>query len=141
MTAFVDKAMAPIRFTATLIGIFAAVAVVLAAVGLYGVLSTIVRQRTAEIGMRMVFGAPRASILRLVVGEGLRLSVAGIGIGLIGALAVTRVMASMLVGVNPTDPVTFAAIVVLFGVIAMAASWMPARRASRLDPMQAIRQE
>jgi putative ABC transport system permease protein len=141
MTTFVDKAMAPIRFTATLVGIFAAVAVILAAVGLYGVLSTIVRQRTAEIGMRMVFGAPRSSILQLVVGEGLKLSAAGIAIGLAGALAITRVTASMLVGVNPTDPITFAAIVVLFALIAMLASWIPARRASRLDPMAAIREE
>jgi putative ABC transport system permease protein len=141
MTAFVDKAMAPIRFTTTLIGIFAAVAMVLAAVGLYGVLSTIVRQRTAEIGMRMVFGAPRGSILSLVVGEGLKLSAAGIVIGLAGALAITRVMSSMLVGVNATDPFTFAAIVVLFVLIATTASWIPARRASRLDPMAAIREE
>jgi putative ABC transport system permease protein len=141
MTAFVDKAMAPIRFTTTLIGIFAAVALTLAAVGLYGVLSTIVRQRTAEIGMRMVFGAPRSSILNLVVGEGLKLSAAGIAIGLAGALAITRLMASMLVGVKPTDPVTFAAIVLLFGVIPVTASWLPARRASRLDPMSAIREE
>ena len=141
MTALVDKAMAPIRFTATLIGIFAAVAMLLAAVGLYGVLSTIVRQRTAEIGMRMVFGAPRSSILNLVVGEGLKLSAAGIVVGLAGAFAITRVMASMLVGVNPTDPITFAAIVVLFAMIAVTASWLPARRASRLDPMNAIREE
>jgi putative ABC transport system permease protein len=141
MDAFVDKAMAPIRFTTTLIGIFAAVALLLAAVGLYGVLSTIVRQRTAEIGMRMVFGAPRSSILHLVVGEGLKLSAAGIVVGLTGAFAITRVMASMLVGVNPTDPVTFAAIAVLFAMIAVTASWLPARRASRLDPMNAIREE
>jgi putative ABC transport system permease protein len=141
MTTFVDKAMAPIRFTATLIGIFAAVAVILAGVGLYGVLSTDVRQRTAEIGMRMVFGAPRSSILTLVVGDGLRLSAAGIAIGLAGAIAITRVMTSMLVGVNPTDPVTFAVIVVLFGLIAIVASLIPARRASRLDPMAAIREE
>jgi putative ABC transport system permease protein len=141
MTAFVDKAMAAIRFTTTLIGIFAAVAMALAAVGLYGVLSTIVRQRTAEIGMRMVFGAPRASIVSLVVGEGLKLSAAGIVIGLAGALAITRVMASMLVGVSPADPLTFATIIVLFGVIAITASWLPAHRASRLDPMNAIREE
>jgi putative ABC transport system permease protein len=141
MAAFVDKAMAPLRFTATLIGMFAAVAVLLAAVGLYGVLSTIVRQRTAEIGMRMVFGAPRASILNLVVGEGLRLSAAGMVAGCAGALAVTRVMASMLVGVNPTDPITYAAIVLLFAAIAVTASWLPARRASRLDPMHAIREQ
>ncbi len=106
-----------------------------------GVLSTIVRQRTSEIGMRMVFGAPRASILGLVVGEGLRLGAAGVVAGLIGAVAITRVMASMLVGVNPTDPITFAAIVVLFALIAVTASWLPARRASRLDPMHAIREE
>jgi putative ABC transport system permease protein len=105
------------------------------------VLSTIVRQRTAEIGMRMVFGAPRLSILNLVVGEGLRLSVVGMAIGLAGAFAVTRVMASMLVGVSPADPATFASIVVLFGVIAVTASWIPARRASRLDPIAAIREE
>ncbi len=89
----------------------------------------------------MVFGAPRGSILNLVVGEGLRLSAAGMVVGLAGALAVTRVMASMLVGVNPADPFTFAAIIVLFGAIAVTASWVPARRASRLDPMSAIREE
>jgi putative ABC transport system permease protein len=133
--------MAPIRFTATLIGIFAAVAAILAAVGLYGVLSTIVRQRTAEIGMRMVFGASRSSILNLVIGEGLKLSAAGIVIGLAGALAITRVMRSMLIGVNPADPVTFTAIIVLFGIVAVIASSIPARRAARLDPMNAIREE
>ena len=141
MSALVDKAMAPIRFTTTLIGVFAAVAMLLAAIGLYGVLSTIVRQRTAEIGMRMVFGAPRSSILRLVVGEGLKLSAAGIAIGVAGALAITGVMSSMLVGVKASDPATFVAIIGLFAVIAMGASWLPAHRASRLDPMQAIREE
>jgi MacB-like periplasmic core domain/FtsX-like permease family len=141
MAAFVDKAMAPVRFTATLIGIFAVAAAMLAAVGLYGVLSTIVRQRTAEIGMRMVFGAPRGSILRLVVGEGLRLSAAGIILGLAGALGITRVVANFLVGVSPADPLTFGAIVVIFGFVAVAASWLPARRASRLDPIDAIRDE
>jgi putative ABC transport system permease protein len=141
MQAFVDKAMAPIRFTSTLIGIFGAVAVMLAGIGLYGVLATIVRQRTAEIGMRMVFGAPRASILNLVVGEGLKLSAAGVAIGVASALVLTRVMASLLVGVSPTDPVTFAGIVALFVVITVVASWVPARRASRLDPMHALREE
>ena len=141
MTAFVDKAMAPIRFTATLIGIFAVVAALLAAIGLYGVLSTIVRQRTAEIGMRLVFGASRSSILGLVVSEGLRLSAVGMIAGVAGALAITRVMASMLVGVGAADPLTFAAIVVLFGLVSVAATWVPARRAARLDPMHAIREE
>jgi putative ABC transport system permease protein len=141
MQAFVDKAMAPVRFTSTLIGIFAVVAVLLAAIGLYGVLATIVRQRTAEIGMRMVFGAPRSSILSLVVGEGLRLSAAGIGVGLMAAAVVTRAMTSMLVGVSPSDPATFIAIVGLFTVITILASWLPAWRASRLDPMSALREE
>jgi len=141
MTAFVDRAMAPIRFTTTLIGVFAVVAVLLAAIGLYGVLATIVRQRTAEIGMRMVFGAPRGSILGLIVGEGLKLSGAGIVIGLLAAAMVTRVMTSMLVSVSPTDPLTFASIVVLFVVVAIAASWFPARRAARLDPVAALRED
>jgi putative ABC transport system permease protein len=141
MQAFVDKAMAPVRFTSTLIGVFAAIAVMLAGVGLYGVLSTVVRQRTAEIGMRMVFGAPRASILNLVVGEGLRLSLAGIVVGFVAALGITRLMTSLLVGVSPTDPATFAAIVVLFTLVAVAASYLPARRAAGLDPIAAIREE
>jgi len=141
MSRFVERAMAPIRFTTTLISIFAGVAIILAGVGLYGVLSTIVRQRTAEIGMRMVFGAPRGSILALVVGEGVKLSAAGIVVGLAGALAITRVMGSMLVGVTPTDPITFGVIVVIFALVAIAASWIPAHRASRLDPLNAIREE
>jgi len=141
MEAFVDKAMAPVRFTSTLIGLFAAIAVVLAGVGLYGVLSTVVRQRTAEIGMRMVFGAPRGSILNLVVGEGLRLSLAGIVVGIVAALAITRLMTSLLVGVSPTDPVTFAAIIGLFALVAVVASYLPARRAAALDPIAAIREE
>ena len=141
MSAFVDRAMAPIRFTTTLIGIFAAAALALAAIGLYGVLSTIVRQRTPEIGMRMVFGAERSSIRNLMVGEGLKLGVTGIVLGLAGAVAATRVMASLLVGVGATDPLTFAAIVVIFAIIAIVASWIPGHRASRLDPMSAIREE
>jgi ABC-type antimicrobial peptide transport system permease subunit len=100
-----------------------------------------VRSNTAEIGRRRVFGAPRSSMLNLVVGEGLKLSAVGILSGLIGAFAITRVMASLLVGVNPSDPATFAAIVALFVVIAMTASWISARRASRLDPMAAIGEE
>jgi putative ABC transport system permease protein len=91
--------------------------------------------------MRMVFGAQRGSILQLIVGEGLRLSAAGIGLGLIAAAMVTRVMTVMLVGVTPTDPITFLAIVVLFVGIAVSASWLPARRAARLDPMNALREE
>jgi putative ABC transport system permease protein len=141
MQAFVDRAMAPIRFTTTLIGVFGIVAVVMAAIGLYGVLATIVRQRTAEIGMRLVFGAQRSSILTLIVSEGLRLSAAGVVIGVVSALAVTRVMRSMLVGVGAADPITFAGIVVLFVAIAVTASWVPARRAASVDPIVALRDE
>jgi putative ABC transport system permease protein len=141
MQAFVDKAMAPVRFTATLIGLFSAVATLLAAVGLYGVLSTIVRQRTAEIGLRMVFGAEPRSILRLVVGEGARLSAVGIVVGVAGALGANRLIASLLVGVGAADPATFAGIVLLFGGVALVASWLPAYRAARLQPMTALRED
>jgi predicted lysophospholipase L1 biosynthesis ABC-type transport system permease subunit len=141
MTEFVNKSMAPIRFSVILISIFAAVAVILAVVGLYGVLSTVVRQRTAEIGVRMAFGATRANILRLVVGEGLRLSAVGVGAGLIAAFLVTGVMRSMLVDVKPTDPVTFVSITLLFLTISAVAAWLPARRAARLAPTIALRDE
>jgi predicted permease len=141
MTDLVNKSMAPIRFSVILISIFAAVAVVLAVVGLYGVLSTVVRQRTAEIGVRMAFGATRANILRLVVGEGLRLSAVGVAAGLVAAFLVTGVMRSMLVDVKPTDPIVFASITVLFLTISGIASWVPARRAARLAPTLALRDE
>jgi putative ABC transport system permease protein len=141
MTAFVDRAMAATRFALALIATFAAIAVVLAAVGLYGVLSTVVRQRTAEIGVRMAFGANTSSIFQLVIGHGLRLSAIGIALGAVGALALTRGMKTMLVGVRPTDPLTFVAIGVLFMAIAAVSSWIPARRAAGLDPNVALREE
>jgi putative ABC transport system permease protein len=141
MQALVEKANGPTRFAATLIGIFALVALVLAAVGLYGVLSTTVRQRTAEIGMRMVCGAQPAGILRLVFADGLRLSVIGMVVGLGIALSVTGLMRSMLVSVTPTDPATFVAITVVFLAIVLLATLIPARRAARVDPVVAIRQE
>jgi len=141
MTALIEQAMAPTRFALTLIGIFAGVAAALAAVGLYGVLSTAVRQRTAEIGIRMTFGASRNSIVQMIVGHGLRLSAAGIGIGLVGALALTRVMQSLLVGVAPTDPITFVTIAVFFLGVAALACWLPALRAGGLDPNVVLREE
>jgi putative ABC transport system permease protein len=104
------------------------------------VLATAVRQRTAEIGIRMTFGAEAAGIFRLIVGQGLRLSGLGIVGGLVAAFALTRAIGSLLVDVRPTDPVTFGAIAVLFLVVA-AASWMPARRAARLDPADALCEE
>lgn len=141
MDATVDRAQAGTRFHLLLIGVFAAVAALLAGVGLYGVLSTVVRQRTAEIGVRLAVGAAPAGIFKLVVGHGLRLSAAGIAIGLLAALGLTRVMSSMLVGVKATDPTTFAAIVAVFFLIAAVASWLPARRAAGLDPAAALHEE
>jgi ABC-type antimicrobial peptide transport system permease subunit len=123
------------------IGAFAVVAALLAGIGLYGVLSTLVRQRTAEIGVRMAFGASSTSILHLVANQGLKLSATGIVVGLVAAFAVTRVMSTMLVGVSPTDPLTFAAIAAFFLAMAALACWIPARRAARLDPVQALRDE
>ncbi len=139
--ALVDKAQAGTRFSLLLIGVFAVIAVLLAAVGLYGVLSTVVRQRTAEIGVRMALGAEPAGIFRLIVGQGLRLTAMGIVTGFIGAFALTRLMTTMLVGVKATDPVTFITMAILFFVIAAVASWFPAWRAASVDPNEALRQQ
>ena len=141
MDEMLEPARAPTRFALTLIGVFAVVAALLAGIGLYGVLSTLVRQRTAEIGVRMAFGASGANILQLVASQGMKLSVLGIGVGLLTAFAVTRVMSTMLVGVSPTDPLTFVAIAAFFLVVTALACWIPARRAATLDPVQALREE
>jgi predicted permease len=137
----VDRAQASTRFSLLLIGVFAAIAAMLAGVGLYGVLSTVVRQRTAEIGVRMTLGAGPGQIFKLIVGQGLRLTAAGIAAGLLAAFALTRGMDAMLVGVKPTDPATFATMAVVFLVIAVLASWLPAWRAANLDPTAALRDE
>jgi predicted permease len=137
----VGKAEARTRFALVLIGVFAVIAVVLAAVGLYGVLATVVRQRTAEIGVRMALGAQPAGIFKLIVGHALRLTGVGIAAGLIAAFVLTRLMTTMLVGVKATDPVTFVAMVILFFIIAAISSWLPAWRAANLDPNVALRQQ
>jgi predicted permease len=141
MNSLVTAAQAQTRFSLLLIGVFSAIAALLAGVGLYGVLATLVRQRTAEIGVRMALGAAPSRIFRLMVGKGLYLSVIGIVIGLLAAFALTRVLASMLVEVKPTDPVTFVSVAVVFMFIAVLASWIPALRAARLDPTTALRNE
>jgi predicted permease len=137
----VHDAQSQTLFSLLLIGVFAAIAALLTAVGLYGVLSAAVRQRTAEIGLRMALGARPAGIFYLVVGQGLRLSTFGVVIGLIAAFPFTRVIASMLVGVKPTDPSAFVATIIAFFLLAVIASWLPARRAARLDPTMALHEE
>ena len=141
MTALVGRAQAQTRFALILIGVFAGIAVLLAGVGLYGVLASAVRQRTAEIGVRIALGAAPARIFQSVVGQGLALSAMGIAVGIVAALELTRAMTSMLVGVKPTDPLTFAAMAGLFFAVAAIASWIPAMRAAGLDPTNALREE
>jgi len=141
MDAVVEKAQSGTRFSLLLIGSFAVIAALLAGVGLYGVLATVVRQRTAEIGVRMALGAQSKNIFQLVVGQGLRLAGIGIVVGLIAAFFLTRGMTTMLVGVKAADPATYTAMAVLFFLIAATASWLPALRASSLDPVVALRDE
>lgn len=129
------------RLSLLLIGFFGTIAVLLAAVGIYGVLASAVRRRTAEIGVRMALGAEPASIFRIVIAQGLALSAAGVVLGFAAAFELVRALSSMLVGIRPTDPVTFAGVTALFLAIAALASWLPARRAAALDPSEALRAE
>jgi putative ABC transport system permease protein len=129
------------RFNTLLLGAFAAIALLLTAAGIFGVLSYLVTQRTREIGLRMALGAQSEDVLRVVVGHGLRLVLCGLCIGVAAALVVTRWMSSVLFDVKPTDPLTFAAVAVLLTVTAFLASYFPARRAMRVDPMVALRYE
>jgi ABC-type antimicrobial peptide transport system permease subunit len=137
----VASSIASQRFSLILLGGFAGLALLLAGIGIYGVLSYLVGQRTREIGVRMALGAQRLDVLRMVLGDGARMTMVGAAIGLVAALALTRLMASMLFGVRPTDPVTFAAVAVLLCGIALFACYLPARRAAKVDPMVALRYE
>jgi len=139
--ALMEKAQSATRFSLLLIGVFATVAGLLAGVGLYGVLATTVRHRTAEIGVRMALGAEPKRVFQLVVSQGFRLSLIGIACGLVAAFGLTQLMKAMLVGVRASDPVTYVAMVVLFLCIAALSSWIPARRAAALDPVKALREE
>jgi putative ABC transport system permease protein len=114
---------------------------ILAAVGIYGVMSYSVSQRTGEIGVRMALGADRASVLRMILGHSLRLTAIGLVVGLVLALAVTRVMSKVLFGVSPTDPATFATILILLTLVALLACHVPALRATKVNPMVALRYE
>ena len=125
----------------TLLAIFAALALLLAAVGLYGVLAYSVAQRTQEIGIRMALGAEPGAMVRMVTGHALKLTLLGVGIGLAGAFVVTRAMAAQLFEISPTDPPTFTVVCVLLMFSGIVAAWLPALRASRVDPMVALRYE
>jgi putative ABC transport system permease protein len=129
------------RFSVVLLTAFAGVALVLATVGLYGVMAYLVTQRTHEIGLRMALGAPRANVFRLIVGQGLLLTVLGLVIGLAGALALTRLMSAMLYETSATDPLTFASIPIALAAVSLFASYLPARRAMKVDPIVALRYE
>src|SRR6266540_923352 len=131
----------PGRVAATLLGSFGLLALLLAAIGIFGVMSYAVTQRTREIGIRMALGANAAGIFRLVVGHGLTLTAIGLGIGLAVAVAGTRLLATLLFGVSATDPLTFAVIALLLALVALLACWIPARRATKVDPMEALRAE
>jgi predicted permease len=139
MNQIISESLAARRFSMILLGAFAALALVLSSVGIYGVISYLVARRIQEIGIRMALGADRADVMRLVLHGGMKLALTGVGIGVVCALALTRLMAKMLYGVTATDPLTFVAVATLLLMVAMAACYLPARRAMRVDPVIALR--
>jgi putative ABC transport system permease protein len=141
MTDIVNETIAQPRFTTMLLGGFALVALLLAMIGVYGVISYSVERRTNEIGIRMALGAERSTVFRLVLGEGMRLAVIGAAVGIVAALALTRLLAGMLYGVSAHDPLTYAAVALVLGAVAAVACWLPAWRATRVDPIVALRYE
>jgi putative ABC transport system permease protein len=141
MDELLDRTLSQAKFALLLFGLFAALALVLAAIGIYGVMSTAVTQRTHEIGLRMALGAQKRDVLRLVVGEGMIQVFIGIAAGLAFALALTRLMSTLLFGVSPTDPITLAVITLLLAAVALLACYLPARRAAKVDPLAALRYE
>ena len=141
MEDIVSESVAPRRFSMALLTVFAVVALALASIGIYGMLSYSVAQRTREIGLRMTLGAQRHSVLKLVIGHGMKLALIGVALGLVAAIALTRTMKNLLFGISATDPMTFIAISLLLAFVALLACWLPARRATKVDPMVALRYE
>jgi ABC-type antimicrobial peptide transport system permease subunit len=141
MKEVVASSISDRRFVLILLGSFSALTLLLASVGIYGVMSYAVAQRAQEIGIRMALGARRGQVLGMMMGNGARLAVAGIGIGAAGALALTRFMSAFLFGVGPTDFLTFLGMPLLFAAVALLACYLPARRAMRLDPITTLRCE
>lgn len=141
MDHIISQSLAARRFAVMLLAVFAALALVLASIGIYGVISYIVGQRTHEIGIRMALGAQRSHVLKIVLGQGARLALLGVMIGLAAAAGLTRLMGTILYGVSATDPLTFAAVAIVLTLIALAACYIPARRAVRLDRIVALRHE
>jgi len=135
------RSLAPKRFSMILLGVFATLALVLSSIGIYGVLSYLVGQRTHEIGIRIALGAQQRNVFMLILGEGTKTALIGVAIGLAAALGLTRLMASVLYGVSATDPFTFAAVAVVLTLVALVACYIPARRAMRVDPIVALRYE
>jgi ABC-type antimicrobial peptide transport system permease subunit len=141
MDGRVQESLARRRFSMMMLGLFAALALALATIGIYGVMAYMVNQGTREIGIRLALGATQKNILQLILRQGMILALTGVAIGLAGAFALTRLMRSLLFGVRSTDPLTFVAIAALLTLIALLASYVPARRAARIDPMVSLRCE
>ncbi len=141
MAVRISQSTSARRFSVTLLGVFALIGLMLAAIGIYGVVSYSVTRRTREIGVRMALGATRGRIAAMVVGRGVLLAAGGVAIGIAGGLALMRLLRSMLFGVSATDPVVFAAASVFMVAVSALAAYVPARRASRVDPLVALRHE